>query len=111
MPESQLAPTLHKTGCQPTPSRLWGTTQNPSGPGDTAGRGEEGGHRGGHRGEGRSLSATQAELLLHHFLVQQLTSFSAASLNVSQDPEPWFLVAANSECRRLTSRTGQGDGA
>lgn len=53
-------------------------------------------------GEGRSLSAFQAELLLHHLLVQQLPSVSAASLSVSQGPDPWFLGAANTECSGLT---------
>lgn len=56
-------------------------------------------------GEGRSLSAFQAELLLRHFLVRRPPSVSAASRSVSQDPDPWFLVAANSASDSLQ---GQG---
>lgn len=63
----------------------------------------------GSPGGRRSLSATQAELL-HHIRAGQLTSFSA-SLRVSQDPDPWSLLAPNSECTGLTSRTEQEDGA
>lgn len=82
-------------------------TQNPSGPGDGAGRGEEevtGGHRGCRRGRAFTFSF-QARLLPAPLPCTAAPSFSAASLSVSQDPDPWFLVAANTGTDSLQ---GQG---